>query len=134
MVLIFKDNKTKLYKMMNSDNNLSELKDNLNSCNTKSKDYSKKKYAENKEQKLAYLKEKVCCEVCNTMIARVNMADHKKTILHNKNLELVNKNKELVEKDNEINYKPAKDSILLSKIEELDTRIKEIKEYINNKG
>ncbi len=116
---------------MNSDNNLSESQANINS-NSKSSEYNKKWYAENKASKLAYQKEKINCDICNTMIARVNMADHKKTILHNKNLELFEKNKEL-SKTIENNKNQITDSFLSSKIKELDNTLKEMKDYINYK-
>ncbi len=72
---------------MNSDNNLS------NSQAIKS-DLNKKWYADNKEHKLAYSKEKINCKVCNVLIARGNMSDHKKSQTHINNKEKI-KNDEL---------------------------------------
>jgi hypothetical protein len=109
---------------MNINNNLSESQANINS-NSKSTEYNKKWYAENKATKLAYQKEKINCDICNTKIARVNMADHKKTILHNKNLELFEKNKELSN-----NVKKEYDSFLITKIHELETIVNELKKLL----
>jgi hypothetical protein len=92
---------------MNSDNNLSESQ-------IKKKDINKKWYAENKEQKLAYLKEKIICEVCNMQISRGSMNDHKKTILHLQNTE-----------------KYTKKNLIASKINELDIKLKEIKDLLD---
>ncbi len=61
---------------MNINNNLSESQANINS-NSKSSEYNKKWYSENKASKLAYQKEKINCDICNILISRGNMADHK---------------------------------------------------------
>ena len=84
--------------------------------NTKS-DYYKKWYAENKEAKLAYQKEKIKCEICNILIARGNMTDHNKSLTHLQNLDL-NKKTELYNKINKLEG-------------ELACTIKEIKEYLH---
>ncbi len=102
--------------------------------NDSKSEYYKKWYAENKESKLAYQKEKIKCEICEVMVTRTNMGYHKKSILHKKNLELLQKDLALnniiinTESNSETNDEPNKMEILLTKLCELDDKIKEIKE------
>ncbi len=97
--------------------------------NDSKSEYYKKWYSENKASKMLYLKEKIKCDVCNVMITRSNMSDHKKTVLHKKNLELLQKDLALNNIIN--NNNQPKNEILLNKLNELDNKIKEIKDYIN---
>uniref|UniRef100_A0A6C0C6Y9 Uncharacterized protein n=1 Tax=viral metagenome TaxID=1070528 RepID=A0A6C0C6Y9_9ZZZZ len=47
--------------------------------------YSQKYYSENKERLLFRLSEKTRCE-CGTVLARVNMAKHRRTAKHENNM------------------------------------------------
>jgi hypothetical protein len=105
---------------MNSDNNLSESQANSTIPSNSKSEYYKKWYAENKANKLAYQKEKIKCDICNSMIARGNMTDHCKSATHINNQNL-NKKNELYNKINKLEG-------------ELNTTIKEIKELLNTES
>ena len=86
----------------------------------KQKEYCKKYYANNKEQVITQQREKIACNICNSLITRNKMIRHQQTdickkkalILNNSHIDKDTQLKETQKEYNKIHYESNKEKVI----------------------